>query len=98
MMLKFEKAVVPDCCCESMRSAIEDIENPMYYSSILREFGIRLTSEFEFELLNFCGWCGSTLPTSLRDEWFQKLENIGIDPWEDDIPINYLSSAWWQNA
>ncbi|OUR64874.1 hypothetical protein A9Q79_06180 [Methylophaga sp. 42_25_T18] len=96
MMLKNEKTSVPSCCCHSMETALSDREHPLYYSSAYQEFGVQLSSKFEYSVLSFCGWCGSKLPTSRRNEWFEQLESMNIDPWEHDIPIHFLSSAWWE--
>lgn len=98
MMLKNEKATVPDCCCEDMQEALSDHEHPLYYSGAYQEFGIQLSSKFEYSVLAHCMWCGNKLPDSRRDQWFDELEKIGVDPWEQDIPINFLSSAWWGHA
>jgi len=42
----------------------------------------------------FCPWCGSRLPDSQRDRWFEELERRGIDPWEDEIPDEYRDGRW----
>lgn len=42
----------------------------------------------------FCPWCGTRLPASLRDRWFEEMEALGVDPWSDDIPEAYRSGAW----
>ncbi len=92
-MLKNEKVTTPECCCDDMQDAISDNEHPLYYSSAYQEFGLQLSSKFEYSVLKHCMWCGSKLPNSRRDQWFDELEKQGIDPWEQDIPIHYLSSA-----
>jgi len=98
MMLKNEKLSTPDCCCSDMEEAVKDSEHPLYYSGAYQEFGMQLAGQFEYSVLNYCNWCGIKLPESRRDEWFEKLEQQGIEPWEHDIPIHFLSSAWWSNA
>ena len=98
MMLKHEKPSSPDCCCENMREAIEDNEHPLYYSGAFDEFGLKLSSQYEYSILNCCPWCSTNLPESRRNAWYKSLESQGVDPWENEIPINYLSSAWWSNA
>jgi len=98
MMLKNEEKSLPDCCCEDMQKAISDDEHPMYYSSAYEEYGIQLSSKFEYSILNYCAWCGAKLPESRRDVWFEELEEIKVDPWENEIPVKYLSSSWWSNA
>ena len=98
MMLKNEAKSIPKCCCKDMKEALTDNEHPLYYSAAYQEFGLQLASKYEYSILNYCNWCGVQLPNSRRDQWFEELEAQGIDPWEQDIPINYLSSAWWANA
>lgn len=98
MMLKNEKLSLPKCCCQQMENALQDNEHPIYYSSAFQEYGLKLSSGYEYAILNYCNWCGSELPKSKRDEWFDSLEKLGINPWEDDIPINFLSSSWWERA
>lgn len=98
MMLKNEKPSLPKCCCQQMENALQDNEHPIYYSSAFQEFGIKLSSGYEYVILNYCNWCGSKLPESKRDDWFDSLEKLGINPWEDDIPIHFLSSSWWDRA
>jgi len=98
MMLKNERMSSFKCCCKEMEHAVKDSEHPLYYSSAYKEFGIKLSSGYEYSILKYCNWCGSKLPDSKRDEWFYSLEKQGIDPWENDIPIHYLSSSWWEHA
>lgn len=67
---------------------------------------IRFTPKFqEFGLLvhdgpaassvfiTFCPWCGTRLPDSQRDRWFDELARRGVeDP--DDAPEDMRSEAW----
>lgn len=46
----------------------------------------------------FCPWCGSSLPDSKRDRWFDELERLGVDPSTDDIPQQFQSDAWWSGG
>jgi hypothetical protein len=43
----------------------------------------------------FCPWCGRRLPDSLRDRWFDELERLGVDPWEDRIPPEFEDDRWF---
>lgn len=46
----------------------------------------------------FCPWCGSKLPESRRDEWFEELEKIGItDPQDQMLPAKYLTDEWYRS-
>ena len=50
------------------------------------------------QMLFYCPWCGEKLPNSKRDEWFDAIEALGLDPWNDDVPTEYQSDAWWNNV
>lgn len=46
-------------------------------------------------LLRFCPWCGGVLPESRRDQWFNELEEMGIDPdHQIEIPMRYMTDGW----
>jgi len=46
--------------------------------------------------IEFCPWCGTQLPESLRDRWFDELEALGFDnPFEQDIPKKYKTNEWY---
>lgn len=69
------------------------------YVDHLREYGLIIhdggTSSLQ---IRFCPWCGARLPETLRDRWFEELARRGIDPWEDEIPESFRSSAWWADG
>lgn len=44
--------------------------------------------------LFFCPWCGERLPPSQRDQWFDELVALGIDPNVDPIPSEFQTGAW----
>ncbi|MGW7258388.1 DUF6980 family protein [Streptomyces sp. NPDC054834] len=44
--------------------------------------------------IDFCPWCGQRLPESQRDRWFEVLESRGIDPWADDVPVDFQDGRW----
>lgn len=46
------------------------------------------------QLINFCPWCGERLPNSRRDDWYDELERMGIDPSDGEIPSAYLTDEW----
>jgi hypothetical protein len=59
------------------------------YGLPVRDGGTSMT------VIGFCPWCGARLPQSRRDAWFDEMERLGLDPWEDEIPAGYTSDAWW---
>lgn len=97
-------------CCEEMKDRVfvidytskADVEtktNIIRYFPHFREFGIPSTGDCSYYLLNYCPWCGSKLPDSLREAWFETLEKRGYeDPLSEDVmnlPIEFLSDKWW---
>jgi len=46
--------------------------------------------------LDFCPWCGTELPPSLRDSWLEAVRNLGLDPWIDEVPDRYRTDEWWR--
>jgi hypothetical protein len=94
-------------CCKDMQREVERIceEHPdrfdcpdclVQYSSKFREYGIIIhDGGSSFCGIRFCPWCGTRLPESLRDRWFEELKNLGIDPWQGEMPDKYQSSGWW---
>jgi hypothetical protein len=45
--------------------------------------------------INYCPWCGTKLPRSLRDDWFVALEELDLDPYSENIPEKFKTSTWW---
>lgn len=95
-------------CCEDMRRQVEFVcelhpdrfdcsDCLVHYSPRLREYGLIVHDGGSSSCrIHFCPWCGAQLPESLRDRWFEEVEQLGLDPWTDEIPEPYCSSAWWQ--
>ncbi|AQR72677.1 DUF6980 family protein [Sphingomonas sp. LM7] len=46
------------------------------------------------QALFYCPWCGEKLPPSKRDEWYDAVEALGLDPWQDELPQEFRSDAW----
>jgi len=45
--------------------------------------------------INYCPWCGGALPLSLRDEWFEEIERLGLEPESPTLPWKYSTDEWW---
>jgi len=84
-------------CCVEMQEAVSDPELPIRFVAKFREFGIDIQDGgSSYKLIAFCPWCGTKLPTSLREQWFDSLESQGIDPASDEtIPENFQNSGWY---
>ena len=81
-------------CCNSLENAI--FEQAIRFVGKFREWGIPIPDGgTSFMEMTFCPFCGTRLPSSLRDAWFDKAEELGIGPPYDEMPAEYLSEAWW---
>jgi predicted RNA-binding Zn-ribbon protein involved in translation (DUF1610 family) len=66
------------------------------YSQRFREYGLIIHDDgSSVYSIRYCPWCGAKLPESMRDRWFAELEQMGIDPSTDEVPVAFQSSAWW---
>jgi hypothetical protein len=66
------------------------------YSPKFREYGLLVhDGGSSMVVIRFCPWCGTRLPESLRDRWFEELAALGIEPGEQEVPAPYRSAAWW---
>jgi hypothetical protein len=61
----------------------------------LPQFGLAANSSV-FHLIEFCSWCGARLPPSLRDQYFNRLEALGLEPESAELPLDMRSDAWWR--
>jgi hypothetical protein len=96
------------CCCEEMKKQISFLcsehssryacpDCVVEYNEKFDEYGLIIhdggSSMF---IIQFCPWCGTKLPESKRALWFERIEALGLDLWNDPIPEPYKSGAWWQ--
>jgi len=85
--------------CEQFPFHLDDVDTPIFYDEILREFYLKRSQGTSVQLIKYCPFCGGELPVSLRDTWFDELEKLGIsDPHDDDvnIPNEFKSVLWWK--
>ncbi len=83
-----------------MQVHLEAGEVAVSYIPKFREYGIWIldggTSKQD---IHHCPWCGKKLPSSLRDEWFDKLDELGFEePDDPGVPDAMRSEAWWRNG
>ena len=79
-----------------MRTHIESAELYLSYTPKFREFGIHYNDGLSRQVIHFCPWCGSKLPSSLRNQWFEELDRLGLEE-DEQLPIELQSDAWWRN-
>ena len=94
-------------CCDSMLSHLYipswnmifddgDWEyKTIHYLPVFDEYGIPLHDGSSSVInIQFCPWCGKKLPESKRNEWFDRLEALGLSL-DDELPEAYRSEKWW---
>ena len=88
-------------CCEDLELNVLSEEMPLKYLPEFREYGISVLDGGDSHIeLQFCPWCGKKMPKNLRDQWFEEVRALGIDPGFEDpdfklVPEEYLSDKWW---
>ena len=84
-------------CCDEMKRHLGDGEAGISYSERFREYGIKiLDGGSAILMIGYCPWCGAKLPVSLRDEWFDLLEKLGLEPGDPQVPEEMSSGLWWR--
>jgi hypothetical protein len=81
-----------------MMTHLVDRNVPIIYVAKFREYGIRVADGgSSYILLKYCPWCGKALPDSLRDEWFEEIERLGLGPEDTRLPLRYSTDEWWSD-
>lgn len=70
----------PPQACEGMARSLADSRVPIRYVPKFREYGLEVTGSSAIQGIEYCPWCGVELPASLRDEYFDRLEAMGLEP------------------
>lgn len=82
--------------CPDMMEALEH-DVAIVYIPKFREYGIRiLDGGSSHKVITHCPWCGDILPPSLRDQWFEKLEKLGLEPDSESLPSEMTTEEWWR--
>lgn len=85
--------------CPALGSAVANPDLPLDYNEKVRELTIRFLDDgLSGMQLAYCPFCGAALPTSLRDEWFDRLDELDMEPGDPAIPAPLQSGEWWRSA
>lgn len=69
---------------------------PIDYDGRMREFSILIPTSSARQILNYCPWSGKKFPASLRDEFCDLIEAMGLEPFETSThPSEFNSEEWW---
>jgi hypothetical protein len=79
-----------------MARALEDSRVPLEYLPKYREYGLLVAGGSAVQIIEHCPWCGLSLPPSLRDEFFDRLDAMGLAPGDAEVPADFASDAWWK--
>ena len=94
--------MLPVYCCGALDYQVQSEFCPIKYNSQWREYSVKDFKSTSLSLVLFCPNCGTKLPSSLRNEWFDILEQeYGLeDPCEEDkqkLPQEFLTDEWWKS-
>lgn len=82
--------------CDDLVRALHDDEMPLEYVAKFREYLIRRGGGPSYQRISHCPFCGAAFPGSLRDEYFDELDKLGLEPESPDLPLHLRSDAWWR--
>ncbi len=85
-------------CCSDVPYYIKN--EVFVYIEEFREFGIPVCDGgSSFIVVKYCPWCGAKFPKPLRDLWYARLDEMGIDPDEENrVPEEMKSDLWWRKG
>jgi hypothetical protein len=83
--------------CEEHLDPFDCADNLVIYSPRFDEYGLIIhDGGHSYVLIEYCPWSGTKLPDSKRDQWFDRLKELGFDnPLEQDIPKEFLTEEWY---
>ncbi|WP_328387574.1 DUF6980 family protein [Nocardia sp. NBC_00416] len=94
-------------CCEMMTSNLDwecQLHQDPYdcpdalviFIAKFAEYGLIIhDGGTSFVAIDFCPWCGASLPESQRNRWVDELEAMGFDTVScDDLPEEYRDGRW----
>ena len=86
--------------CEQHENEFDCPDVLISYTPKFNEYGLIIHDGGSSSIvISYCPWCGFKLPESKRDLWFDVLEELGFDdPTEQEIPKEFLSSAWYKGS
>lgn len=79
-------------CCDEMRDHCDDPRVNIFYWPVFREYYISLRGNQAKQTIVFCPWCGVQLPESVRDQYFELLDDDQLE----DPPKEFTCETWWK--
>ncbi len=79
-----EKHIDPFACPDAL----------LIYNEIMNEYGLIVhDGTASYVLIDRCPWCGTSLPQSARDTWFDQVDALELGE-NVPPPARFLTSAW----
>jgi hypothetical protein len=82
-------------CCAEMNWRLPQKEAAVVYIARYREYGTLLNNGSAYMVLEFCPWCGTRFPETLRSQWMSAVLQYGCRPDSEHIPGKFLTDEWW---
>jgi hypothetical protein len=87
-----------DFRCSHHKTPFECADALVVYNEIMNEFGIIIhDGTASYLLIDRCPWCGTRLPQSARDAWFERVDALEL-PENATPPLEFLPGAWRRRA
>lgn len=80
-----------------MREFVADERVPVSYDPQFREYSLPLSGGSALQEIEYCPWCGADLPSSLRDAFFERMEELGVDYPFETPSEEFLDDTWWRS-
>jgi hypothetical protein len=90
-------------CCAEMEKFVSEKEIHISYCPKTRVYGIayKAGTGGGIQLINFCPWCGKSLPKKLTDEYYDIIhDDLKLDIFDKNykrkMPSEFKTDEWWK--
>ena len=83
--------------CDQHDDPFESGDYLVAYNPITDDYGLPIhDGGGSVLIIKHCPFCGTELPDSKADRWFEEVEALGFTDYADEnIPAAYKSDTWW---
>lgn len=86
--------------CKELAENLADPTVPLGYANVFDEYYLIRSGGESSQLIKYCPFCGGKLPPSKRAQFFDELDQLGIQyELGDDLgqlPAAFQSDVWWR--
>jgi uncharacterized protein DUF6980 len=86
----------PPHLCVTMAALLGHEPDIIDYGDRFRQYSIPYCGDSSIQGIEYCPWCGAKLPESLRAVWVSRIQSLGYEVLDPEIPARYRSGAWWR--